>query len=308
MNRNRIIVLVVALLCVGGLALAAATVSTPSSSAPGEGPGNGPGSGPNVGGRSHQKTPDSGGTSLPRPLVILAVIVMAIAFLAALYLFAKAMNLRRLVVLVIAVAIVVVVGFLLLSLLGNPVPLGGGGQPTPTNQSTGGGGNGGSGGRTPTENPTQRTDVPIVLLGAFGLLVLVLVGAIYRYSGSDTDVDVEPVEADDDAASDVQAVGEAAGRAADRIDADTESVENTIYRAWREMTDALDVEQPRTTTPEEFAEVAIDAGMAPDDVRELTWLFEEVRYGEATVTDDRERRASDALRRIQDTYAGGDDE
>jgi hypothetical protein len=43
--------------------------------------------------------------------------------------------------------------------------------------------------------------------------------------------------------------------------------------------------------------------MQPDDVRELTDLFEEVRYGDREVTAERERRATDALRRIEESYA-----
>jgi hypothetical protein len=39
------------------------------------------------------------------------------------------------------------------------------------------------------------------------------------------------------------------------------------------------------------------------DVAELTRLFETIRYGGATPTEERERRAVEALRRIESTYA-----
>jgi len=102
---------------------------------------------------------------------------------------------------------------------------------------------------------------------------------------------------------DAAAVGRAAGRAADRIE-DSEGVGNGVYRAWVEMTRHLDVEHPESSTPSEFAAAAAEAGLDGDDVEELTWLFEEVRYGGREATADRESRAVEALRRIESAYAG----
>ncbi|RJS95802.1 DUF4129 domain-containing protein, partial [Halococcus sp. IIIV-5B] len=98
--------------------------------------------------------------------------------------------------------------------------------------------------------------------------------------------------------------GRAAGRAADRIEHDA-GLENGVYRAWREMTDHLDVARPESSTPGEFARAATEAGMRGRDVDELTDLFTRVRYGDERVTDERERRATSALRRIEETYAEG---
>lgn len=101
--------------------------------------------------------------------------------------------------------------------------------------------------------------------------------------------------------SETAAVGAAAGRAADRIEAD-ETVSNAVYRAWREMTSHLDL--PReTSTPGEFAVAATETGMSPEDVEELTRLFEATRYGDQAVTERREQRALTALRRIEREYA-----
>jgi hypothetical protein len=74
------------------------------------------------------------------------------------------------------------------------------------------------------------------------------------------------------------------------------------------MTGYLDVDSPESSTPAEFADAAVDAGMSDGDVDELTRLFEEVRYGGKDPTDDRESRALAALRRIDSEYAddGGD--
>ncbi|MFD1597698.1 DUF4129 domain-containing protein [Halobellus rarus] len=77
-----------------------------------------------------------------------------------------------------------------------------------------------------------------------------------------------------------------------------------MYRAWVEMTAHLDLDRPQSSTPGEFAAAAVDAGMDPDDVDELTRLFEAVRYGDERVTDARADRAVAALRRIESAYAG----
>jgi hypothetical protein len=70
------------------------------------------------------------------------------------------------------------------------------------------------------------------------------------------------------------------------------------------MTRTLRVDRPATSTPAEFADAAVDAGMDPDDVSELTELFEAVRYGAEQPTEDHTRRAKKALRRIERTYGG----
>lgn len=169
-----------------------------------------------------------------------------------------------------------------------------------TNRTPGepGGGSLGSAAETATSQPS-------VLL-AVVLVVLLLVAVILLYVASaddlvDAQLDEEPPDADDEE-TDIAALGRVAGEAADRIEGD-EEFGNEVYRAWTEMTEHLAVEHPESSTPAEFATAAVDAGMAPDDVRELTDLFEEVRYGDRAVTEERERRAADALRRIEESYA-----
>jgi hypothetical protein len=113
-----------------------------------------------------------------------------------------------------------------------------------------------------------------------------------------------------DATSDVAAVAEAAGEAADRIESDEgeaadAGLDNEVYRAWAEMTRHLDVENPAASTPAEFADAAVAAGMDPADVTELTGVFEEVRYGHADATPALEDRALGALRRIEAAYGDG---
>ena len=139
------------------------------------------------------------------------------------------------------------------------------------------------------------------------VLVFVLLASVTLLlvsTGEDDEAEAPP-GTDEDDPIDVAAIGRTAGAAADRIEADAD-VDNEVFRAWREMTAQLDVDRPQSSTPAEFASAAVDAGMARADVDELTGLFEEVRYGGATATERRERRAVDALRRIESAYATDD--
>ncbi|WP_267642767.1 DUF4129 domain-containing protein [Haloarchaeobius amylolyticus] len=179
------------------------------------------------------------------------------------------------------------------------------GAPGETPDQNGEGDGSGSGTGSGADDRTQQTfDVPLLLLlGGVGILAVVLVGAwsVSRDDEEDDeDVFAEPPgeeDADPDPA-DTQDIATAAGEAADRIESDAD-VDNEIYRAWVEMTRYLPVDHPETSTPREFERAAVEAGMAPEDVRELTDLFETVRYGHEAATPEREQQAVEALRRIE---------
>lgn len=76
----------------------------------------------------------------------------------------------------------------------------------------------------------------------------------------------------------------------------SEQPSNEVHRAWVSMVDRLDIDRPQTRTPSECASAAVEADMDPTAVRTLTDVFEEVRYGEKPVTDERRQRARDGLR------------
>ena len=136
------------------------------------------------------------------------------------------------------------------------------------------------------------------------VLTLVLVGLWVNRRNADTLPDENTVSSP---ADQQEELGAAAGAAADELASDA-TLENAVYRAWAEMTDALDIERPETSTPAEFADAALEARLDSRDVSVLTDLFEEVRYGTAEATPERERRAREALRRIEEEYTedGGD--
>ncbi|WP_439025785.1 DUF4129 domain-containing protein [Haloarchaeobius sp. DT45] len=160
------------------------------------------------------------------------------------------------------------------------------------------------------QNPGNVSPEVVFLVVA---LVAVVVLVFVWYAIRSDEEDPEEVEEADEVATNARsprqrmaAIGAAAGRAADRLETST-AVDNEVYRAWREMTTHLDVPDPESSTPAEFADAAIDAGMTREQVAELTDLFEEVRYGGEDATRDRETRAIDALRTIESAHAGADE-
>ena len=180
------------------------------------------------------------------------------------------------------------------------------GAPVLNNASSGGGASGFGLTGDVTVVPTTVPPVVLVFVGlvVVGALALALSGRSGLSSVlSPVTPDRGAPEGSDDPrpGATAAAVGRAAGRAADRIETGTD-VENEVYRAWREMTDHLEVDRPESSTPGEFAAAAVDAGMIREDVTELTRLFEEVRYGGYEADEDRERRAVEALRELEREY------
>lgn len=76
---------------------------------------------------------------------------------------------------------------------------------------------------------------------------------------------------------------------------DDAEASNAVYEAWREMATSVDQSGLSTATPAEIARQADEDGFDRAAVRSLTATFEEVRYGERSVTPDREARAQSAL-------------
>nr|WP_303647165.1 DUF4129 domain-containing protein [Haloarchaeobius sp. FL176] len=178
-----------------------------------------------------------------------------------------------------------------------------------SNQTASGGGGDGSGGGEQGETRQQLPDVLLLLLGVVGVAVVVVAGVWVVRSGDEDDESelVKAANPEDEEEQpeppDSAAVAAAAGRAADRIE-EQSAVDNEIYRAWVEMTDHLPVEHPETSTPREFERAAVAAGFEAATVGELTELFESVRYGSEAATAEREERAVEALRRLEDQFEG----
>jgi hypothetical protein len=293
-DRRRLTVALIAVLALLAVGITAATLtSTVSPSGDGGGFGEedgGDGIVPNQTGTGTSQTPQGTPLWLELVFVVVTVIVLISAFA---YL---ALYRRKAAVFLAAMLGVVVLFWLILEVFfssGINVPSGSSvGDFAPGMDSGGGEGE--------TETQRDLSSLAIVLFG--GVLGLLVLAAAIVLRDGDEGADSEDDESD---ARETEELARIAGRAADRIEDDegaAAEAENEVYRAYREMTEVLDIENRETTTPREFSRQAVDAGIAPDDVRELTGLFETVRYGGEDPTADRERRALDVLRRIESTY------
>jgi hypothetical protein len=284
-------------LAILAVALAAATLDT--TVAP-EGPDSGGPVGPggeNRGGLvplPNAEPPIEDVTTLPFPSELLAALGLVVLLLMLAYVLRYY---RRAFGAALAATLILGLSYLLVQLLITLVP-----PPDPwvlppgDGRIFGGAGGGGGGDTAPPPSPS----LVLLLVVAF-----VLVGAAVGLRRTGTEDGDEATDGNASRPTDVAAVGRVAGRAADRIERETD-VDNEVYRAWREMTELLDVDEPRTSTPGEFAAAAVEAGLGREDVAELTRLFEDVRYGERRPSGERERRATAVFRRIEDRYAGDD--
>lgn len=74
---------------------------------------------------------------------------------------------------------------------------------------------------------------------------------------------------------------------------------NDVYRAWLAMVDSTPIDRPWTKTPVECADVARESGIDPSTVETVTRAFEEVRYGGRPVTAERRRAVREAMEDIR---------
>lgn len=291
MERRRLTAAAVALLSAVVVGIAAATLGQTTSRSGGAGAGNG-----TTGIIPARSTPTAQEVS-PAPeigwFVTAVLVVVAVLFLVGVVLYPRR-TLKGTALAGLITAFVFGLGWLLSELANGTMDRReSNGRPqtrTPDGVAPGLGGSGEASGSVP--------DPGILGILVVGLVGLGILGVLARQARSAD----ESGPRDTDGAA-LAAIGRTAGRAADRIaDADA-TVDNEIYRAWKEMTAHLDLDEPAARTPEEFRIAALDAGMAASDVDALTDLFRAVRYGGVRPTEEREATAADALRRIEERYA-----
>ncbi len=296
MDRRALTVLVVATLAVVALSLSAATLDSttePEGSDEENLPGGEGEFGPN---QTDERYDGPGIPDLPTSVQRLLTVLFVLGAMGSVVYMVRSPRKTALALLLLAIFAGLLWGFLQLS-AGTP-DLSSAGDFLPPEQDEGDQTGSSDGQRSLTQTP---------VLVIVGLLVVVALGVVLlvRRRGDD---DEESTDADDefepDPEDETAVLGAIAGEAADRIETEGEDsgAENEVYRAWKEMTGELDLSDPETATPREFQNHAVGAGMSPDDVRELTRLFERVRYGGESATEDRERRAVTVLRRIESTY------
>lgn len=296
MNRDALGVLALAVLAILAIAVGAAAIDVPTRAGD-SGPttGNGVLSGERQNFDLGQSVPDVSKTiRFPTAILSALAIALLVAFFVALYVLRDELgmdDLKTVAVLSLVLGTVLTVFYALLQFLGGS-----------SNRENGSGALGENvpsipgGGSLESATRSVPTEPPLLALAVAAALVISV--ALVRTERTTEDTDDGAIENGSTRAE----LGRAAGRAADRI-VDEADVDNDVYRAWREMTEQLGVADPRSRTPGEFARAATDAGMAREDVAELTDLFRTVRYGDTSVTDEREARAVAALRRIEDEHA-----
>jgi len=314
-KRESLVAVLLALLAVVALGVAAATLDTAvTADAGGFGGGDAGSSGPSENGDTPAPTASPGGEIElqtpelcfealwePPTLLVFGLVFLGIGLLAY----------RDTGSLLAGAAVVALIGFptgllmYLLSLcrpleLGEETDLGIGGSENGTLPGGGGDGGSGLGAGSGTVSTPEALFVAILVVAMLASLFVLLAA-----SGDDDAAAAGDESAPDEPATsepDLTAVARTAGEAADRIESET--AENEVYQAWREMTAVLDVDRPASSTPAEFATTAVDAGVDEEPVAQLTAVFERVRYGGEDPTDDRERRAVEALRRIEEAHGG----
>lgn len=300
MQRSRVVAALLAILAVAAIGVAAATLGETGGGTGGFGTGDTEGAGAGTSPFAIDLSADDPVDGSPPGWLVewvgrLVLLAMLAGSAYALLQFYRSHGFRGIATVTAAgVALLLVLFALFDAVGGSDGPSRPGGAANETSLVPSGGVPGGGDAAVPAAEPPTVLAILFVLALAGAGLVLV------RATGDD-EFSPEPERLPDDG-GDVDAVGRVAGEAADRI-ARGAIADNEVHRAWRAMTEHLDVANPQASTPGEFADAAVDAGMAETDVERLTDLFEAVRYGDAAPTDRRERAAVEALRNIEAEYA-----
>ena len=295
-NRRTVEAAVIAALCILAVAVGAATLTSPTTSGEGSGGlfGDGEGDGGLETPESHEDPKSGPSIALPDEFLLVLAAVALLALVGYLFVYWRRV-LRLLVVIAVVAAVLLAATLLLLQFVDTS-----GMEPAPPADVDPPGGDAGGSGGDGDIGSTALTPLAVLSVLVFALVAVALV--LFGTSRSPRKQDGG---ATDSAGGDAAAVGRAAGRAADRLEAGTDT-DNEVYRAWREMTELLDLRNPETKAPREFASAAVEAGLDADDVDELTRLFEDVRYGGQAATDEDEQRAIDVFRRIETTYGNSE--
>lgn len=289
MDRDTLLAAIAALLGVGAVGIAAASLEERREERVGFGGDGGAGL---PGGSGEPAAGPVNGLEVPYLMEAMMVLLSLVLLLGVVYL---VLNYRAYLPILLAAVGVVALVALLAALVSTGAITDGGSDRFAENETVPGVTGGGLG------EPSEARWLPaLVLLGVFGVVLLAAIALGLRDDDEATEAPspTGTAAADPDLGSDLAAV---AGRVANRLE-NPNPYENEVYRAWVEMTDLLDVANRETATPREFAREAVGAGMDPADVRDLTQLFEEVRYGDQPVTGEREEGAAALFRRIEERY------
>lgn len=138
-------------------------------------------------------------------------------------------------------------------------------------------------------------DLPLVF-GALALVVVLAVLALYLGQADDGDAESGRAAAPPDEDG-YDGGGNPGGASARSSPIGSVPADNDVYRSWIALADAAGANVHRDS-PEQVAERAVSTGVNEEPVREITSLFEAVRYGDRGATESMERRARSARERV----------
>lgn len=144
----------------------------------------------------------------------------------------------------------------------------------------------GAEGVSETASETGVSIPPVVGVGIVVVVVLLLL--IFARSSGDEEESASQVASDPD-----EPAPRSGGTSPPSADVGRPPADNEVYRAWLSLADAADADT-RRDTPEEVADRAVEAGVDEAAAREITTLFESVRYGDREAEEHVERRAERA--------------
>jgi hypothetical protein len=145
---------------------------------------------------------------------------------------------------------------------------------------------------TPGEAAASLVRRIVVPLVALAVLIVGALLVVRRATGDD-----DRLDPDTDA--------DAAAADADATEPWRPTPRDEVAAAWWALISRTDGADRRTATPGELADRAVAAGFPAAPVRDLTALFDRVRYGGAAPTDDRVAEAQSTLARATGGGDGG---
>ena len=134
--------------------------------------------------------------------------------------------------------------------------------------------------------------LPAVVGIALVAVVLLFIVVTTLRGGDEEDEDVAAVTPDPE-----ESPGGTGGATPTSASVGRPPADNEVYRAWLALADAANADA-RRETPSEVADRAVAVGVDEEATREITSLFETVRYGGMEPDDAAEQRAASAVARM----------
>lgn len=148
-------------------------------------------------------------------------------------------------------------------------------------------------GTTFEANISDPSNLTTTLIGVLLFVVLMTGATMLRPPAGFRSTDWQPIAA---VSAVVQDVVSLVGRGGNNVSPSSSDSDNEVYQAWQIFITRVD--ETEDTSPGEAARVAREAGLPPDAIEAIRETFEEVRYGNLSVTESRVDRVQQAIERL----------